>query len=189
MAAKYKRRNYFIDKKFQTNFILRFTSIVIISSLLIVACLFHFSKDSTTVAIENTEVVVKSTADFILPLLAGVVLVVALLSAMSVLIIALFSSHKIAGPLFRVQREIKQFAQGDLTRTFRIRGDDQLQELSRSLEDMGYALRENQSQIKENYFRLKEVFNKHQDKLSEPVQLRLRQIFEKLDSQINHYKT
>jgi methyl-accepting chemotaxis protein len=189
MAAQYKRRNYFIDKKFQTKFMLRFSLIVIISSLLIIGFLFYFSQGSTTVAIEDTKVVVKGTADFILPLLIGVVLITTLLAAVSVLVLAMFSSHKIAGPLFRVQREIKEFAKGDLTRSFRIRGDDQLQELSNSLEDMGQSLRQNQGEIKENYQKFKEVFDKQKDNLSEPAKLRISQILEKLDSKMDFFKT
>ena len=58
-----KRRNYFIDKSFQTKFIIKFCMIVMVSSLLIGVFLFFLSRNLTTVAIENARVIVKSTSD------------------------------------------------------------------------------------------------------------------------------
>ena len=75
----YSRKHYFIDKEFQTKFILRFCGVVVVSSLLIGILIFLLSQNSTTVAIENTQVRVKTTADFILPVLVQTIIVVSIL--------------------------------------------------------------------------------------------------------------
>jgi len=64
-----RRKNYFIDKSFQTRFILKFCSLVIAGGLLTVGLLYCLARQSTTVAFMNSRVVVKTTADFILPIL------------------------------------------------------------------------------------------------------------------------
>jgi len=59
---------------------------------------------------------------------------------MYILIITLFSffiSHKIAGPLYRFEKDIKSLAKdGDLTRIFRLRKRDEMQELAEALNTM-----------------------------------------------------
>jgi len=145
---KNKRRQYFIDKGFQIKFILKFCLIVILASFLITILIFLFSKDSTTTTIENTKVIVKRTSDFILPLLVGVVLIVSVFSSLIVIIVTLFTSHKIAGPLYRLRKEIEAFSQGDFNRDFKIRSSDQLKELSQSLQNMRNLLVERDLRIK-----------------------------------------
>lgn len=142
MSQVCKRRNYFIDPAFQLNFILKFCVVVIVSSLVIGAAMFFLSQNSTTVAIENTKVLVKPTSDFILPGMAAILLIVAVFSSLIVLVLTLFVSHKIAGPIFRIQKDIELVQGGDLTRKFMIRNNDQLQALAKSLSDMTQALRQ-----------------------------------------------
>ncbi len=147
MAVATKRRQYFIDPSFQLKFILRFCMIVLASSILIGAAIFYVFQNSTTVAIENTKVVVKTTSDFILPGMVIILVLVAGCSSLVVIVLTLLSSHKISGPIFRIQREIELVRQGDLTRKFTIRNSDQLQELARSLTTMTDTLREKHLEI------------------------------------------
>lgn len=127
------RRQLIVDPTFQIRFILRFCMGVIITSLLIGGAVYLLTRGSTTVAIENTKVIVKPTADFILPILSATVLIVAFFSGLGVLVLALFVSHRIAGPAFRLQREVVRMKEGDMVRDFKIRDKDQLQSLAQSL--------------------------------------------------------
>ncbi len=142
------RRQYFIDKSFQARFILKFCSVVIISSIVITGAVFFLTQGSTTVAIENTKVMVKRTADFILPLLLLTVIVASVVTAAVTAVLTLLASHKIAGPLFRIVREVGGVAEGDLRRNFSIRSKDQLQELAKRLEAMCASLRSHQAELK-----------------------------------------
>ena len=84
---KWQRKNYFIDKDFQTKFIIKFCVIVIMSSVIIGATIFYLSTNFTTVAIEDVHVVAKKTSDFMLPIIAETLFWVTLLSAISVIIL------------------------------------------------------------------------------------------------------
>lgn len=156
MDGKNMRRQYFIDKKFQIRFIARFSLIVILSSLAIGALIFAFSLNSTTIAIENTKVVVKRTADFILPVMATTLLMVTLFSSLAIFVMTLFFSHKIAGPLYRLRREIEMLKNGNLTGTFTIRNKDQMKELADSLKEMCQTLRQKHAELKTKCDKLRE---------------------------------
>ena len=67
--GKQLRKNYFIDKRIQGDFILRFCLFVVMATLAVTALAIVFTQDSTTVAIENARVHVKRTSDFIFPVM------------------------------------------------------------------------------------------------------------------------
>ena len=144
----YHRKHYLIDKKFQLTFIMKFSAVVILSSLVIGALIFYLSRNSTTVAIENTRVFVKPTSDFILPQLVITVIAVSVVFSAVLFVMALIATHRIAGPLYRLRKEIDSFSGGDLTSAFIIRDKDQLKELAKSLNDMGTVLRQKHVELK-----------------------------------------
>jgi len=135
------RRNYFIDKEFQTKFILKFCALVILMSLATAFLTVNLVGESTTVGFENTRVVVKSTRDFIIPVIAQTMVMISLASAAAMAVMTLLVSHRIAGPLYRFKKEVEQIKSGDLTPQFKIRGQDQLQVLAVSLSEMTESLR------------------------------------------------
>ncbi|HOW43187.1 MAG TPA: hypothetical protein PLF03_05945 [Candidatus Omnitrophota bacterium] len=144
-----KRRKYFIDRAFQARFILRFCTIVILSSLAIGGLILFFSMNSTTVAIENTRVVVKRTSDFILPVVMLTLLGVTLVSSVVLFLLTLLTSHKIAGPLYRIKKEIDLLTGGNLNVSFTVRDKDQLKDLAKSLSMMCLTMRQKHSELKE----------------------------------------
>jgi len=137
-----KRRHYFIDKSFQTKFIIKFAYIVVLSSAFIAVLLLFFLRNSTTVAIENTHVYVKSTSDFILPVVIQIILWVSVFASLAVIILTLLISHKISGPLYRLKKEIDRLKKGELNLNFNTRSNDQLKNLSQALVDMNTILKD-----------------------------------------------
>src|SRR5437016_1162289 len=96
----YKRNNFYIDRDFQNKFIVKFCAIVLGGGLFTIALLYYLSRLSTTVVIINSRVSVMSTSDFMLPILMQTVLIVTVLIAIATIIVTLFVSHKIVGPLY-----------------------------------------------------------------------------------------
>jgi methyl-accepting chemotaxis protein len=189
MAKKgYSRRNYFIDKQFQGKFIMKFCALVVVSSLLIAALIFVLSQNSTTVAIENTKVQVKTTSDFILPVLIQTVIIVSIFTALAVIILTLFISHQISGPLFRLKREIDKLKDGDLGRNFNIRSSDQLQALSKSLNDMCISLRQKYVDVKDRCLELKEFLEDKKVTLSVDDRRKATKILKEIDSALKNFK-
>jgi len=140
----YRRRNYFIEKGFQADFILKFCSLVVIGGLLTIGIVYLLASRATTVSIVDSRVVIRSAADFILPLLAQTVAVVIIFVGLAAILLSLFVSHRIAGPLYRFKKVLESLEDGDFSSTFRIRSPDQLRILA---DDLNRVVTKNRDQL------------------------------------------
>lgn len=146
-----RRRNYFIDKRFQTKFILKFCLLIVSASMLTAVLIYWVNRDNTMVAFENLRVTVRSAADFIMPIIFEIVAIVTVLVGIATIFVTLFTSHKIAGPLYRLRKGIEKVREGNLATPFNIRADDQLQLVAEEFDAMRSDLRDSVNEIKINW--------------------------------------
>ena len=132
----YKRRNYFINKAFQAEFVLKFCGLVILGSVLFGALLYLFSKNALTTSFENSRLVIKSTSDYIFPGLLFGGLITAIITAISASVVVILMTHRIAGPMYRFEKYIKEVGSGKLCPDLRIRKKDQFQNMVDALNKM-----------------------------------------------------
>jgi len=145
-----KRRKIRIVKmEFQRDFILKFCAIIIFTSATIAGIVYTLSIPSTTTVFANSRLVMKSTADFILPLLALSSLVAIIAAGSATVITTLFISHRIAGPLYRLETDIAEVNRGNLTVEIRVRKNDELQYLAKSLNQMLKTIRSAVAEVSE----------------------------------------
>ena len=184
-----KRRNYFIDKSFQTKFIVKFCLINIAASLLIGILIYGLNRQTNTVAFENLRVVVKSTADFIRPIMSLVIVIVTFYVAISTIFIVLFTSHRIAGALFRLTAELEKMRAKDLSHPIRIRATDQLQRLATECEAMRAEYQQSIDRLKATWKSLSGALQQSKD--SRPPQERrdLEQDVDRLTADLERFKT
>lgn len=145
-----KRRNVYIDKVVQDGFIVKFCSLVGAGSVVMVTFLYIFSRFSTTVSIVKARVVVTSTSDFLLPILVQTVVIVTIFVSIATVFMALFVSHKIAGPLYRFQQTFRELGSGNFTNQVKLRKDDQLQEVAGVFNQMITTVRTQIDQAQES---------------------------------------
>jgi len=131
-----RRRIHIVKMKFQRDFILKFCAIIIISALIIAGIVYALSMSSTTAVFENSRLILKSTADFMVPLLILSCLVAIITMGTLTIIFTLVISHRIAGPLYRLEKDIAEVNNGNLNMEIRVRKDDELQDLAKSLNQM-----------------------------------------------------
>ncbi len=81
---------------------------------------------------------VHNLTDIMLPLILGVQLIGLALVA----VIAIYFSHKIAGPIYRLEQLSKVIGTGDLSVRVKVRQDDEFQELADEMDHMVASLRE-----------------------------------------------
>jgi len=189
----YRRRNYLIDKKFQGKFIVKFSALVFIGGMLTIALLYLLGAQSKTVAIQNSRVVAKTTADFILPLLIQTVIAVTILVGITAGILTLLISHKISGPLYRFRKVIEQLEQGDFSSEFNIRSTDQLRSLADEINSMIRNTKQEVSALKNSVVSLKQKLNSlSENDLSENKRstlTELKKLTEELDKAVRYFKT
>lgn len=122
-----RRRIYFIEKKLQAKYIL-----LTVFSLVIYTCIFVlivFSPYMITLYLDYP-LADKTEAAKALLLLHGTVWPGLGAGIFFFSILTLFITHKVAGPLFRLKRDISQVVEGDLNVVVRLRRGDDLKDLA-----------------------------------------------------------
>ena len=137
-----RRKNYFIKKDFQLGFILKFCTILLAGIIISTVLLILLSRGTLTSSFENSQLTIKNTATAILPSILLCNLLTLGLITIVTIVLTLLVSHKLAGPMFRFQKEIEKMAAGNLTQKIQLRDKDQIESLAISLDSMRGALRE-----------------------------------------------
>lgn len=135
------RRNYFINKTFQAEFILKFCAMVAFGCIIFGIVLYVFSRGTLTTSFENSRLVVKSTADYLLPGLLFGGLIAGLATAIASSIVVLLMTHRMAGPMYRFEKYVQKIGSGELGSDLKIRKKDQFQSMVASFNNMRNNLR------------------------------------------------
>jgi len=193
IARTYNRHIYFIEKSFQANFILKFCALVVLGGLLTIGLLYLLAMKSTTVSFANSRVVVRTTADFILPILIQTTAIVVIIVGFATVVVTLLVSHKIAGPLFRIKKVMGELGAGDFSQEFHIRQLDQLQDLADTFNDSIKKMKEKIQALKNDSEKLRhELDNISENEVSEnkrALLLELKKISEELTKASSYFKT
>ena len=138
----FRRRHYFIKKGFQFRFILKFCLLILLGVVISTGLLFLFSQDTLTSSFDKSKLVIEKTAFAILPAAIYTNLITLGLITLATIAVTLFVSHKLAGPMFRFEADLKVIGDGDLTKIVRLRKKDQMMSIVESLNQMTASLRE-----------------------------------------------
>lgn len=144
-----KRKNYFIKKKFQTGFIIKFSLLAIAGSLISGMIIYLMSRNTVTTAFMNSRLTIKSTADFILPAVLLSCVSVVIIVGLATIGLTLFVSHRIAGPLYRMEKDIDEVGACNLNVRFNLRENDELKAMAACLDKMVQNLRADMALLKE----------------------------------------
>lgn len=143
-----KRRNYFIEKKFQTKYVLLTMLMLLTYTFLFVVIIFapymltlYFDYPLAEKA--DAARVILLLHGTIWPWIGGVILFFGAIS--------IFVSHKIAGPLFRLKKSLTQITQGDLNVAVKLRRWDDLKDLADHVNTLTEELRTFVTTLKNDY--------------------------------------
>ena len=143
-----KRRQYFIKKGFQARFMALFVIILILGAVVTVGVTLMTNNGSLTSTYVDSKLVIQNTSLAILPSVVYTTVLTTFFIGVVAVLVTLLVSHKIAGPIYRFEKDIRLVAQGDLTTRINIRKDDQFQELAVSLNTMIESLAARISDVK-----------------------------------------
>ena len=148
-----KRKIKLIDRGFQYRLMLKFIMVNIFIMMLFGALIYIFFQDEIAANLASAHAAYRNTAGMLLPIVIALSLFNIIFSSFFIAIVIVYSSHKIAGPLFRFNNSLRELAGGNLNTITAIRNDDQLQELSDSLATLT-------NRLNSDFYRLKEVARK-----------------------------
>ena len=159
-SASERRRKKYINPPFQNQFIFQFSFLMVLGCAAFAFSLYFYSQQTLTTAFVNSKLRVMNTSEFLLPALILISLVVtAVVSFVSGLRLLLFS-HRIAGPLYRLEKSAQAIGGGNLNLQIRLRSGDELQEFARSMDGMVRELRSRAVQIKKHSDRLQDIIGR-----------------------------
>jgi len=135
--GKHRRRTFLIKAGLQ----LRYMGIIVSTMLLVafgVGWIIYFTSwnrisDTQDLSIDKLADIFNEVNGILIQWVAVFIVIIALLSV--------FVSHKIAGPVYRLERSAKVVASGDLTHEVRLRHGDELLDLQEAFNSMAEALR------------------------------------------------
>ena len=138
MANKppFRRRNYFINKKFQTDFSIKFLVVIVIEAIMALGLFLYLSKGTLTTGYIGSELKISRTYDFFLPMLLLSNIIIVGVTGIIGIAVLIFMSHRIAGPMFRFEKVLDEISKGDLTYKFKLREGDQFKELEKRINEL-----------------------------------------------------
>ncbi len=144
---KNKRRNYFIKRDFQLKFIIKFCLILFVGIILSTLLVFVFSQETLTSSFDNSRLMIQNTGYAIMPTLLITNLITLGIITLAAIGVTLFVSHKIAGPMFRFEQDMKKISNGDLLVRINLRQKDQFSEMAKAFNEMASNLHKKVSKI------------------------------------------
>ena len=197
---KNMRKNYFIKRSFQTKFILKFCGLVVLGSMIFSALLFFYLmyRGTVTTAFVDSRLSIISTSNYVLPILLGSSFVTIVLIGIATTITVMYISHRIAGPLFRIEKSLEDISKGDLTQKIKLRSTDEINRTAERINKTTRTFKSQMTKIKKMsketnaiYEKLVSSLNEH-DVLSEKIVSDIQDVFDKkqeLDREIEFFKT
>ncbi|MBU0673341.1 MAG: methyl-accepting chemotaxis protein [Proteobacteria bacterium] len=125
----YVRKKYFINKRLQGRYMFSFYMLVAIVVVVFSAVIAYYTSQTMIITYENYDLQLGSTPFMLFrKILAAACLLIILLGVL-VARIAMYQTHRIAGPLYKFEQVLDRMSQGHLDDEVRIRENDDAQEI------------------------------------------------------------
>jgi methyl-accepting chemotaxis protein len=125
-----KRRNFFINKEMQGRYMMQMFVIFILCLGAVVLIFNRMSADTFTISYEDYELVLDSSPNMLWEKMASTIWIVVIGGGSVLMIVSMFLTHRLAGPLFRFEKCIKSMIEKDLTDHIKLRQNDEGKELA-----------------------------------------------------------
>lgn len=126
---KRKKLNLSVKREFQIWLLVRIIGTILLCALVSALILYFYSRQEISDSFYDAHVKIRHVSDLLLP----VILVGVSISLISGVLLALFLPQKIAGPVFRIEQDLKEIQKGDLSKVIRLRQKDPLHDLAETI--------------------------------------------------------
>ncbi|MDF1554045.1 MAG: methyl-accepting chemotaxis protein [Deferrisomatales bacterium] len=137
-----KRRILFIEKAFQLRFIAKVTAVVVLGTALTGGLLYLLADKEFGRAFYSAHYQARSSWELLLPAVLAASFVSMCIVAMVAVVLTLYDSHRIGGPMYRFRANLETIAGGDLTLVTHLRDGDELRALTEAMNGMTRSLRD-----------------------------------------------
>lgn len=138
--GRYKRRNYLINKNFQGKLILGYFLFMVAGCLLFTVILAALSADTLTVVYRNNDLQMGQTPFMLVKQVLTAHWVFIVVGGALIVIAATFITHRMAGPMFRLEHAVDNMVNGRLDDVIYLRKKDEGKELAAKLNQFNREL-------------------------------------------------
>ncbi len=156
MGYKRKKLNLSVKRKFQMWLLVRILGTIILSSIVAALILYFYSRHEVTTNFYDAHIKIRRVSDLLLPVVAAGTLV----SLLSGMVLALFLPQKIAGPLYRIENNLRELGAGNLLVHVKLRHGDTLEDFAETVNQCAGGLRERLQAVKEAQDDLEKVLGR-----------------------------
>ncbi len=137
---RYQRKKYFIKKNFQGKLILGYFLFMVVGCLIFMLALSYLVSDSMTVVYSNNELQIGQTPFMLFKQLIAAHWIVIVLGAAMVVVIATRITHRVAGPMFNLERSLDFMIDDKLDNVIYLRKKDAGKELAAKINQFNAEL-------------------------------------------------
>ncbi len=145
--ARYKRRNYFVNKEFQGRTIFNYFILATLGSILFMAVFSFFSSNTLSITYDNYHLQLGVTPGILFQKILSTQWVFIVLGGIIVVFVTLMLTHRIAGPFFRFEKNLDAMVHKDLSDTIILRSKDEGKALARKINTFNQMLGKNLTEI------------------------------------------
>jgi len=135
MNSKNRRKNYFIKRKFQADFFIKFIVLLIVEALIIAVLFMFISRGTLTTAYSSEGLTIQRTGIYFLINFLLISCVAGLSISIAGLFVFMFLTHRIGGPLYKFEQTLENARDGDIAQRMQLRSTDQLIDLGTSVNE------------------------------------------------------
>ncbi len=138
------RKKYLIDKKFQLNFSMLLLVIAAIN-VFFFSMLFYFYNQHLNFLYQNIAGIYalpEEMAELGFGVLIKTIIFGIVFETIFIILLGIFFSHRIAGPVFNLRRRVKEIMDGKIPTHVKLRKDDMLQDFANDMDALVKKLRE-----------------------------------------------
>lgn len=176
-----RRTNYFIKKGFQFSFAWKFMLLILLEAALIAGLFMQISGNTLTTGYTDSILRIESTPNFFLGPLVLIFLITTVGMGLIGMIVFILLAHRIAGPLYRFEKDLGDISYGDLTKRISLRKTDQLTEIKEALNSVIATFDERMSRVKNVLAELKSLTDKGEPGNSAQIQNAVKKLKEEID--------
>lgn len=140
MNKPYKRRNYLINKELQGRQVLLYFAMVVVGTALFSLLFGMFTANTMSISYDNYTLQVGTTPRVLFLKFFTAQWLFVLVGGLAVTIIAIFLSHRVAGPLYKLERSVEAMTDGDFASAIFLRRKDEGQALAEKLNQLNAVL-------------------------------------------------
>lgn len=133
MGEDKPRKIIFIDRRFQSEFVMRFVALLLVGTGVFILAAYLILNRRLEETYYSAHYAIKSTGEVLLPALLALGGVFIVVLGIAAVLITMYVSHHIAGPLFAIRRYLESVSRGDLDFEPKLRLKDQTTPLAESL--------------------------------------------------------